>query len=63
MKSGNTEIKGNTISIPVGTTMKDMERELIRRTLIETGGNKTKAAEILGIGTRTLYRKIEEYGL
>lgn len=58
----NTEIK-NVISLPIGTTLRDMEKEMIRHTLATVGGNKTKAAEVLGIGTRTLYRKIEEYGL
>jgi DNA-binding NtrC family response regulator len=57
-----TETK-NTLSIPIGTPLRDVEREMIRHTLASVGGNKTKAAEILGIGTRTLYRKIEEYGL
>jgi two-component system response regulator HydG len=46
-----------------GTTLRDAERELIRETLEETRGNREEAARILGIGERTLYRKITEYGL
>ncbi len=40
-----------------------MERLHIRKVMAYTKGNKTKAAELLGIGVATLYRKIEEYGL
>ncbi len=43
-------------------TMDAIEREAILRTLSETGGNRTRAAEILGIGLRTLQRKLREYG-
>ncbi len=50
------------IELKVGSSLRDAEKELIQRTLAKVAGNKTKAAEILGIGTRTLYRKIEEYG-
>jgi DNA-binding NtrC family response regulator len=46
-----------------GTTLAQMERELIRRTLEHTGGNRTHSAQLLGIGVRTLQRKITEYGL
>ncbi len=46
--------------IPTGTTMKDAEDMLIRATLKNTGGNRTKAAKILGIGIRTIRRKINE---
>ncbi len=46
-----------------GTTMRDMERLLIRRTLRETGGNRTHAARILGISLRTLRNKLNEFGL
>jgi DNA-binding NtrC family response regulator len=46
-----------------GMTMEDLEREAIRTVLEETGGNRRKAAESLGIGERTLYRKLKKYGL
>jgi DNA-binding NtrC family response regulator len=46
-----------------GTTLEAMERELIRRTLEHTGGNRTHSAELLGIGVRTLQRKIQSYEL
>ena len=43
-------------------TMDEIEKEAITQTLTETGGNKKLAAEMLGIGLRTLYRKLESYG-
>lgn len=46
-----------------GATLRDLERQAIARTLVATGGNKRRAAEILGIGLKTLYRKIQEFGL
>jgi len=47
----------------VGISIEQAEVELIRNTLKMTEGNREKAAKILGIGERTLYRKIKEYGL
>ena len=44
-------------------TLKDLEREAIERALNQVGGNRRRAAEFLGIGVRTLYRKLDEYGL
>jgi two-component system response regulator HydG len=41
----------------------DNEKQLIIQTLSEVGGNRKRAASILGIGERTLYRKLEKYGL
>ena len=52
-----------TPEYPPGTTLAAMERDLIRRTLEQTGGNRTHSAEVLGIGVRTLQRKIKSYGL
>ena len=46
-----------------GMTMQDLEREAIAAALREVRGNRRRAAEMLGIGERTLYRKIKEYGL
>ena len=42
-------------------TIYDIEKELIQQTLEEFSGNKTKAAESLGISIRTLRNKINEY--
>ncbi|ETR74178.1 MAG: hypothetical protein OMM_06470 [Candidatus Magnetoglobus multicellularis str. Araruama] len=42
-------------------TLKEMERKMIFRTLDETGGNRTHAADILGISVRTLRNKLNEY--
>jgi two-component system response regulator HydG len=50
-------------TLPVGLTLKEVERELIRQTLEHTGGNRTKAAEVLGISRATLHNKLKEYGL
>ena len=46
-----------------GMKMSEVERAAIAAALKETGGNRRRAAERLGIGERTLYRKIKEYGL
>jgi len=46
-----------------GIRLEEAEKELIRNTLKMTGGNREQAATILGIGERTLYRKIKEYGI
>jgi two-component system response regulator HydG len=47
----------------VGISIEQAERELIKNTLKLTNGNREQAAKILGIGERTLYRKINEYDL
>jgi len=55
-KTVNHEFK-----IPQGMTMDDLERAAIYQTLEHVGGNKTKAAEVLKIGLRTLQRKLKDY--
>ena len=47
------------VRVPLGTTMREIEREVIERTLAHTGGDKTAAAAILGIGRRTIYRHLD----
>jgi DNA-binding NtrC family response regulator len=49
------------VTITPGMTMVDIERAAIEAALRETRGNRRRAAEMLGIGERTLYRKIREY--
>lgn len=46
-----------------GMSMADVERAAIEAALKETHGNRRKAAEVLGIGERTLYRKIKQYAI
>ncbi len=46
-----------------GSSLEQLEKRAIRETLQLTGGNREKAAQLLGIGERTLYRKLKEYGL
>ena len=43
--------------------LNEIERQAIIDTLAKTGNNREKAAKLLGIGERTLYRKIKEYNL
>jgi two-component system response regulator HydG len=47
----------------VGRPLSEIEGLFIGETLKAAGGNREAAAEMLGIGERTLYRKIKEYGL
>ncbi len=57
------ESGGDSLRLPLGASLADVEKEVIRSTLAREGGNKSRTAEILGIGRKTLHRKIEEYGL
>jgi DNA-binding NtrC family response regulator len=49
--------------LSAGTSMRELERHLLETTLRVTGGNRTRAAEILGVSLRTIRNKIREYGL
>ncbi|NGZ25731.1 MAG: sigma-54-dependent Fis family transcriptional regulator [Magnetococcales bacterium] len=55
------ETSEGALSFAVGTTVREMEELLIRRTLDEVSGNRTRAAELLGISIRTLRNKLNEY--
>ena len=47
-------------SVPIGTPLQEVERRLLNRTLAFTQGDKRRAAQLLGIATRTVYRKLAE---
>ncbi|MDR2898553.1 MAG: sigma-54 dependent transcriptional regulator [Spirochaetaceae bacterium] len=53
--------ESDSIIIPMGTTMEEAEKTIIRQTLFANNGNKSKTADVLGIGRKTLHRKLEEY--
>jgi two-component system response regulator HydG len=48
---------------PSGISLQEMEKDLILKTLEDTGGNRSRAADILGINRRTLQIKLKEYGM
>ena len=51
------------VHFPLGISLQDAEKALILKTLEDTGGNRSRAAEILGINRRTLQIKLKEYGV
>lgn len=60
---GATDIVLASAPSTAGLTMEQMEKIHIANTLKLTGGNRERTAKMLGIGSRTLYRKLREYGL
>ena len=65
IRSGDDSSEGptQTRSGLAGVGLDKLEKEAIRQTLAMTAGNREQAAQMLGIGERTLYRKLKEYGL
>ncbi len=57
------ESNGGTITFTLGMTMQELERAAIAATLAAVNGNRRRASEKLGIGERTLYRKLKEYDI
>lgn len=55
--------ENSSISIPAGTDMDTAEKIIIRETLLFCQGNKSKTAQVLGIGRKTLHRKLMEMNL
>ena len=49
------------LRIPVGTNLADVERWMIFATLQKCGGNKTRAAALLGVSLKTLYNRLSTY--
>lgn len=61
--AGETQHDGpDSVTIPLGVSLEEAEKDLIRRTLAFVNNNKTKAAEILGISLKTLHNKLHRYG-
>ena len=56
---GDSRLASNLAGVSLG----ELEKQAIAETLAKTQGNREQAAKILGIGERTLYRKIKEYNL
>jgi two-component system response regulator HydG len=50
-----------TLEIEVGTTVDEVEKRLIMETLAFNNGDRTRTAQMLGIGRKTLYRKLQQY--
>jgi len=61
--SADTLAPNDWLSGTLPEVVQRVERELIRRALAETGGNRAQAAERLGIRRQLLYQKLERYGL
>ena len=61
VRGSRAEVEASELA--AGTTLEQMERALIRRTLEHTGGNRTHSAALLGIGVRTLQRKMQAYDI
>lgn len=57
--AGNGE--ADSIAVPAGITMAEAEKIIILQNLAINKGNKSKTADILGIGRKTLHRKLDEY--
>ena len=53
--------KGEAPSLPVGSTVAQVERELVLQTLASCNGNRTHAARVLGLSVRTMRNKIRQY--
>jgi transcriptional regulator with PAS, ATPase and Fis domain len=60
MGSGAVSVMGNAVTIPVGTTLAEAEERLITATLQECNGDKEQAARMMGISSRTLYRRFSK---
>lgn len=62
-RSLRTQDEEKVISIPIGITMDEAEKIIIQENLAANKGNKSRTADILGIGRKTLHRKLEELNI
>ena len=63
MADGDRTQGGDSLKERSGDVSRAAEKNMILEVLEQTSGNRTKAAELLGVSRRTLYKKIKEYGL
>lgn len=63
VRAAEDEPEGSTTGTLAGRSLQAIEKRAIRETLQLTGGNRERASKMLGIGERTLYRKLKDYGL
>jgi len=61
--SVSNDSKSEIVAVPVGIKLNEAEKLIIQQNLAANRGNKSKTADILGIGRKTLHRKLLEYGL
>jgi DNA-binding NtrC family response regulator len=59
--AGSEPSEIRALRIPVGTNLADVERWMIYATLKKCGGNKTRAAALLGVSLKTLYNRLNAY--
>lgn len=58
-----SNVKDDAVSVELGRTLHDIEKEVIFKTLKMTNNNKTKAAQVLGISLKTMHNKLNKYFL
>ena len=63
VRTGGVEQEAEGTNVPANLSLDQIEKQAIRNALRVTQGNREAAAKMLGIGERTLYRKLREYGL
>ncbi len=62
-RSLRAQSEEKVISIPIGITMDEAEKIIIQENLAANNGNKSRTADILGIGRKTLHRKLEDLNI
>jgi DNA-binding NtrC family response regulator len=58
----SSAVSSNALTVQIGTTLDEVEKQVILRTLAAQENNKTRAAQVLGISLKTLHNKLKTYG-
>ena len=59
---GTSTVSLDSLAVVIGTTLDEVEKQLILRTLAAQDNNKTRTAQVLGISLKTLHNKLKAYG-